>query len=151
MQQVAAGDKPQVRLGRGFEQQLRGGGDARRRVADGPDPQTVEAGLQLGSQHKRGIGFKLTGRRRRDVGRTLVETVVLEPGLQKAGWRRNDAIREMNGEISRQLVSSGFLNAQPALLSPAYWPNGRDGLPNASSRKDRMAAITCGSMGVLAL
>lgn len=57
MQQVVSGDGLEVEFGGCLEEQFGGGGDARRLVADGPDAQAVEAGLQLGTQDKDGVGF----------------------------------------------------------------------------------------------
>ena len=61
VQQIAAGDRPEVELGRRFEEQLGGGGDAGRSVADGPDARPVGAGLQLGAEDEGGVGFVVVG------------------------------------------------------------------------------------------
>ena len=86
MQQIAPGDGPEVEFGRGFEEQLRGGGDTGRRVADGPDAQPVEAGLQLGAEDEGGVGFVVARVGYEDGA--LAEALILQPGVQQAGWRR---------------------------------------------------------------
>lgn len=50
MQQVVSGDGPEVEFGGRLEEQLGSGGDAGRLVANGPDAQAVEVGLELGTQ-----------------------------------------------------------------------------------------------------
>ena len=62
MQQVVASDESEIRLGGHLEQQLGGSRNALRDNTDRPDVQVVEAGLQLGPQHK-------------SYGRTWVTTV----------------------------------------------------------------------------
>ena len=119
MQQVAAGDGPEVQLGRRLEQQLDGGGHTLRGGADDPGAQTIEAGLQLGSQHKRGGGFRLA--RIADKDRAPVEAAALQPGLQEAGGR-DEAALEGCREVGTDLVAAGLSGAQPPCNSTPTGP-----------------------------
>src|SRR5271166_4937803 len=112
VQQIAAGDGPQVEFGRRFEE-LGGGGDAPGGVADGPDAQAVEAGLQLGAEDEGGVGFVVVRVGHED--RALTEALILEPGVQQAGRRRVVGAGKMRRQVGRDLVAASFLGAQPAL------------------------------------
>ena len=114
MKKVSSCSRSQVEFGRGLQKQLDGSGHALWLNADGPDAQTIEARLQLGTQDEGAIGIFGVRRSWADKSSPLIEAAVLQPGLQEAGRpcvRRTKMGRDIHG----QLVATGFLCPQPTL------------------------------------
>ena len=99
MQQVVAGDGPEVQLGGCLEQQLGAGDGVVCAGAGNPDAQPIKARLQLSTQHERGGGFRPA--RVADEDGAAIEAAAFQPGLQVASWR--------DGTVNRAGFAGGVL------------------------------------------
>ena len=94
--------------------------------AGGPDPQAIEAGLQLGAQDERGGRLVAAWTGHDDVA--PIQAAAFQPSLQEAG-RRRPGWTEARREVGTELVAPSFTGAQPALQLDADRP----GITHAAS------------------